>query len=111
MAEDKVSDDLWQEFHEVVNMTSRELTDWLHTDAASERAETLPDQAADPTGQQVADILGKRRSDLTDDDIAVMQTVIATVRAERGEELEPTAGDTEWRHRLMTLGHDPLKPA
>lgn len=111
MAEDKVSDDLWQEFHEVVNMTSRELTDWLRSDAASERAETLPDQTADPTGQQVADILGKRRSDLTDDDIAVMQTVIATVRAERGEELEPTAGDTEWRHRLMTLGHDPLKPA
>ena len=110
MAEDKVSDDLWDEFHQVVNMTSRELTDWLRSDAASERAETLPDQAGDPIGQQVVDILGKRRSDLTTDDIAVMEAVVATVRAERGDELEPTAGDDAWRHRMMSLGHDPLKP-
>ena len=111
MAEDRVTDDLWQEFHQVVNMTSRELTDWLRSDAASERAEALPDQAGDATGQQVVEILGKRRSDLTDDDIAVMEAVVATVRAERGDEPEPTAGDDAWRHRMMSLGHDPLKPA
>ena len=27
----EVDDDLWQEFHTVVNMTSRELEDWLRT--------------------------------------------------------------------------------
>ena len=23
---------------------------------------------------------------------------------------EPTAGEAHWRHRLMSMGHDPLKP-
>lgn len=25
-------------------------------------------------------------------------------------DLEPTAGQAAWRHKLMTIGHDPLKP-
>ena len=29
-----VDDDLWNEFHRVVNMTSRELREWLETDDA-----------------------------------------------------------------------------
>ena len=29
-----VDDALWDEFHTLVNMTSRELQDWLATDAA-----------------------------------------------------------------------------
>ncbi len=28
----------------------------------------------------------------------------------RGDDAETRAGDTQWRHRLMSLGHDPLKP-
>jgi len=109
VAESKVSDDLWEEFHQVVNMTSRELDEFLRADAAAEDSEVLPDQAGSPTGQQVLHILGKRRSDVTDDDIAVMEAVVGTVRAERGVEMEPTAGDAAWRHRLMSMGHDPLR--
>lgn len=111
MARQKISDELWQEFHEVVNMTSRELVDWLRAESADEATEQLPDQAGPSTGQQVANILAKRRSDLSDDDIAVMEDVVRTIREERGEELEPTAGDAQWRRRLMCIGHDPLKPA
>ena len=110
MANSNVSEDLWDEFHVVVNMTSRELDDFLRADAAGEDSEQLPDQAGSPTGQQVLHILGKRRSDVTDDDISVMEAVVGTVRAERGDEPEPTAGDAAWRHRLMSLGHDPLRP-
>ena len=43
-------DDLWNEFHAVVNMTSRELDEWLMTRSAGEESEALPDQAsAGPT--------------------------------------------------------------
>lgn len=110
MARTPVSDELWDEFHTVVNMTSRELDEWLRLQSAGEETEPLPDQAGPPTGQQVAHILSKRRADLTAGDIEVMEAVIGTVRAERGEDLEPQAGDDAWRHRLMNLGHDPLKP-
>ena len=55
-----VTDDLWEEFHRVVNMTSRELRHCAVRDA-DELTEPLPGQAA-------------------------------------------------WRHKLMTIGRDPLKP-
>ena len=106
-----VDDDLWQDFHTVVNMTSRELEDWLRTRSADEDAEALPDEAGSPTGRHVVAILGKRRTDLTPDDARVMRNVVDRVRSQRRDDLEPEAGDDAWRHRLMTLGHDPLKPA
>jgi hypothetical protein len=106
----EVDDELWQEFHTVVNMTSRELEDWLRTRSADEDDEALPDQAGTPTGRHVVQILGKRRVDLTEDDARVMRRVVERVRAQRRDDLEPTAGDAAWRHRLMSLGHDPLKP-
>ncbi|MDQ0774756.1 hypothetical protein QF026_003222 [Streptomyces aurantiacus] len=103
-------DDLWNEFHAVVNMTSRELSDWLMTRSAGEQTEEVPDQSGTKNGRRVLEILGKRRTDLTADDIRVMRKVIDVVTTERGVDMEPTAGEAHWRHRLMTLGHDPLKP-
>ncbi|HET7735523.1 MAG TPA: DUF3140 domain-containing protein [Nocardioidaceae bacterium] len=111
MANTIVDDDLWQEFHRVVNMTSRELSDWLRVDAATENTEAVPDQAGTELGRAVLAVLGKRRADVTDDDVTVMRRVVDKVHGLRGdEELEPEAGDASWRHRLMRVGHDPLKP-
>jgi hypothetical protein len=110
MAESRVSDELWNEFHELVNMTSRELEDWLRTDSAGETTEPTPDDTGHELGEQVVHILGKRRTDLTDADVAAMERVVRRVRRERGEEPEPTVGDAHWRHQLMSVGHDPLKP-
>lgn len=103
-------DALWEEFHTVVNMTSRELDEWLRARFAGEDAEELPDEAGTERGRHVLAVLGKRKVDLTKDDVQVMRSVVQTVRSERREDLEPTAGEAHWRHRLMTLGHDPLKP-
>ena len=111
MAQSVVSDELWDEFHRVVNMTSRELDEWLRVRSANEDSEALPDQAGTETGRHVLGILGKRRTDLTDDDVRVMQNVVDRVLAERRDDLEPTAGEAHWRYRLMSMGHDPLKPA
>lgn len=107
---DQETDELWDEFHEVVNMTSRELSEWLRTDAAAPDDEELPDQSGPPLGQRVLEILGKRKTDLDDDDRRVMRKVVDRVRAQRRDDLEPTAGQAHWRHKLMSLGHDPLKP-
>lgn len=111
MAETSVDDELWQQFHLVVNMTSHELSDWLRTRSAGEDTEAFPDRAGTETGHHVLQILGKRRTDLTADDARVMRNVVDRVAGERREDLEPTAGEAHWRHRLMTIGHDPLKPS
>lgn len=106
-----VGTELWDEFHRVVNMSSRELSEWLRTRSADENAEEVPDHAGTQTGQHVLNILQKRRVDLTDDDERIMRKVVDRIHAERRDDLEPTAGQENWRHRLMTLGHDPLKGA
>jgi hypothetical protein len=106
----QVDDTLWNEFHRVVNMTSRELQDWLRTDAAGPDAEVEPEHAGTPSGQEVLDILRKRRADLTEHDADRMQRVVDRVLAERRDDLEPTAGQQYWRRRMMRMGHDPLKP-
>jgi hypothetical protein len=109
VADTRVDEELWNEFHRVVNMTSRELSEWLRTRSAQPDTEALPDQAGTPTGQRVLSILGKRRTDLDAEDIRVMRTVVDRVHAERRDDLEPTQGQATWRRRLMSLGHDPLK--
>ncbi|TQJ57019.1 DUF3140 domain-containing protein [Streptomyces sp. NBC_00080] len=103
-------DALWEDFHRVVNMTSQELAAWLRVRDADENAEPLPEEAGTPTGQHVLAILQKRRIDLTDDDVRVMYRVVDTVTAQADLEDEPGAEDTRARHRLMTIGHDPLRP-
>jgi hypothetical protein len=105
----QVDDELWNDFHQYVNMTSRELEDWLRERSAGEDAEALPDEAGTPTGRHVVAILGKRREDLTADDERVMRNVVRRVSEQVNLENEPKAGDAAWRHRLMSLGHDPLK--
>jgi hypothetical protein len=110
MAHTTVSDDLWQDFHTVVNMTSRELDEWLRTEDAHESAEPLPDQAGGELGRHVLKILRKRRGDLTAQDAEAIHEVVVSIAAQRDEQYTTQPGDAAWRHRLMSLGHDPLKP-
>lgn len=101
-------DALWEEFHGAVNMTSEELRAWLMTSSAQENAEEVPEHAGAEKGRHVLAILTKRRMDLTDDDVRVMYEVVDTVARERDTDAsEP--GTPAWRHRLMSLGHDPVK--
>jgi hypothetical protein len=110
MAETIVDDITWENFHRVVNMTSRELRDWLAVEGAGETTEEVPDQAGPPLGRRVLDILAKRKADLTEDDVAVMRRVIDKIVAKRGEDLDGIIDDDRERRRLMDLGHDALKP-
>lgn len=90
-------DALWEEFHQVVNMTSMELSAWLSA---------LPEETDTGRGERVLAILHKRRADLTDEDVAVMYAVVDTVGEGPGE------GDPDVRRGvLMALGHDPGKAA
>jgi hypothetical protein len=111
MAVEHVDDELWTEFHRVVNMSSQELRDWLMTRSAGEDGAVEPGtHVGTPTGEEVLSILGKRRTDLTADDERVMRNVVQRVTEQRRDDLEPTAGEAHWRYRLMSMGHDPLKP-
>lgn len=102
---------LWDEFHQVVNMTSEELRAWLLTAASGEEA--LP---ADPhggvpeLGLRVVELLRKRKTDLTEADTETMRQVVDYVEDQTERRPDWVEADDEWRHALMTVGHDPLKP-
>lgn len=124
-------DALWEEFHRVVNMTSQELAAWLQVREAAEPAHAPesgeappgartpgalpevrpPDREPDAAvaGQQVLEILQKRRIDLTDEDAEVMYLVVDTVDAEADAAHGPDPESARRRRRLMALGHDPLR--
>ncbi len=104
---------LWTEFHAVVNMTSRELRDWLAAALAPDDADApfAEDEGDDQLlGRQVLAVLAKRRGDLTPRDLAAMREVVDLVRSIRGDDLDadPELPDP-LRRQLMEVGHDPLR--
>ncbi|MGH3390020.1 MAG: DUF3140 domain-containing protein [Actinomadura sp.] len=102
---------LWDEFHQTVNMTSTELRAWLLTDASGEDAFPAdPDLGMPELGQRVIELLRKRKVDLTADDVQVMQEVSDYVADRTANPPSAGAQDEQWRHALMAVGHDPLKP-
>lgn len=100
---------LWEEFHLTVNMNSRELRDWLLTEASDQEAFPDADLTMPEPGRVVLGILGKRRMDLTDDDLQVMAEVVQRVRELLANRPATGAADQRWRHELMNLGHDPVR--
>ncbi|MCO5999842.1 DUF3140 domain-containing protein [Actinoallomurus rhizosphaericola] len=102
---------LWEEFHRVVNMTSEELRTWLLTVTSGEEAfPDDPDRLWFGLGTEVVKILGKRKVDLTDDDLRNMRRTVDEVTRRLESPPERGAADDAWRRALMTLGHDPLRP-
>ena len=101
---------LWQEFHGIVNMTSEELRQWLLTSASGETAfRPDPSLGVDRLGRGVLHILAKRKGDLTRDDTRIMREVVDFVADRRGAPPPNGPANDEWRHALMSVGHDPLR--
>src|ERR1044072_5564101 len=108
MAVEHVDDELWNEFHRVVNITSQELRDWLVTRSVDEDGAVEPGTqggVGSPTGQEVLHALGRPRTALTKERERVRRNVVRRIPERRRDALEPTAGEAHWRYRLMSMGH------
>ncbi|WP_338693396.1 DUF3140 domain-containing protein [Streptomyces sp. Q6] len=101
---------LWADFHSTVNMTAQEPAAWLRTRAAGAVGTSPPENAGGAAGRHVLAVLRRRRTELTADDVRLMREVVdrVAVLTEGSREPEPRA--TVTRHRLMSLGHDQLRP-
>lgn len=101
---------LWDDFHSCVNINSEKFRIWLMTEGSNE--EGFPDNSAlnmSARGRSILGILGKRRTDLTNDDLEVMITTVEDIRALLDRRPAAGASDDRWRRALMDLGHDPLQ--
>jgi hypothetical protein len=55
------------------------------------------------------EILGKDKSDYTDEDIDHMRRVVSYVHRHQAQQPKGDVEDSNWRYSLMNWGHDPLK--
>ena len=97
MADDKQQ--VIDEFEEAVNMTPKELEEWLQTDESK----------GHESGRRIVEIKRKKKSDYTDGDVEHMKRVNGYVKRHLGQGPENDIENSKWRYSLMNWGHDPLK--
>ncbi|WP_447723927.1 DUF3140 domain-containing protein [Sphingomonas koreensis] len=105
---------VWGNFHEAVNMTAREIEDWLATEESRKvgfRRDGASESVGHASGRRIVAILRKARAELDGGDYAHMRKVVGFVRRHRGQgpHEEFRVPTSRWRYSLMNWGHDPLK--
>ena len=100
----------WDTFHQVVNMTAEELqTQLLNHPQDQPAVPGEPGPSLPELGLKVMQLLGKRKADLTGADADVMLQVADFVTEQEARRPHAGMNDEQWRHLLMTVGHDPLR--
>ncbi len=98
-------------FHDVVNMTARELSEWLQTDESQQvgQKDDGDESIGHESGRRIVTLLGKKRPEYTEDDIAHMRRVVSYVHRHTAQRPDGDIEHTRWRYSLMNWGNDPLK--
>jgi hypothetical protein len=100
-----------QDFDEAVNMSRKELEDWLQTEESQSvgQSDGGGESKGHESGRKIVEILGKNKSDYTDDDLAHMKKVSGYVHRHQAQKPNGDVENSNWRYSLMNWGHDPLK--
>jgi hypothetical protein len=109
-----VSDDereTYDEFSDAVNMTAKELADWLSDDRSKEvgQKKSGGESTGHSSGRHIVSILHTKKAELSSDDFAHMRKVVGYVKRHRAQRPDGDVTETPWRYSLMNWGHDPLK--
>ena len=101
------------EFHEAVNMTAKELADFLETDeskSVGQKSGGSGESTGHESGRRIVELLHTKVADLTDDDHQHMAKVTGYVKRHLAQRpSSESIEDSRWRYSLMNWGHDPLK--
>jgi uncharacterized protein DUF3140 len=100
-----------EDFDEAVNLTPRELEDWLRTEESQSvgQSDGGGESKGHESGRRIVEIKRKNKSDYTDDDIDHMRRVVGYVRRHQAQRPNGDVENSNWRYSLMNWGHDPLK--
>ncbi len=113
MANNQDREHIVREFHEAVNMTASQLEKYLDSDDSKSvgmKREGESEAVGHQSGEEIVQLLGKKKGDYTDDDLAQMKRVVSYVHrhlAQGGPEDDKE--HSRWRYSLMNWGHDPMK--
>jgi hypothetical protein len=104
-------DEVWDDWQDAVNMTAKELEDWLGTKESTSVGQSVDggESTGHESGRQIVTILRTSKGDLGDDQVAHMRKVVGYVHRHLKQQPKGDVSQTPWRYSLMNWGHDPLK--
>lgn len=107
----KDSQAVLEEFQQNVNMTAKEIENWLKTDESKSVGQKDGNQESigHESGRHIIDILHKKEANYTEDDLSQMQRVVSYIKRHSAQKPSSEIEDSRWRYSLMNWGHDPLK--
>jgi hypothetical protein len=107
----KSDEQVIQEFNEAVNMTPKELEEWLETNESKSvgQSDGGGESTGHESGRKIVEILGKNRTDYSSDEIDHMRRVVSYVHRHESQKPEGDVRKSNWRRSLLNWGHDPLK--
>lgn len=103
--------DVWDEWQDAVNMTAKQVEDFLATHESKSVGDkgSGGESTGHRSGRRIVEILRKNKTDLTADDAAHMRKVVGYVHRHLAQRPDGDVTDTDWRYSLMNWGHDPTK--
>jgi hypothetical protein len=111
MAMAKSHDQIWDEWGELVNMTPKELEEWLDTDESKSVGDTDSDEESTghKSGRRIIELKQTGKDDLSDDDWDWMGKTVGYIKRHCAQGPETDIENSDWRYSLMNWGHDPMK--
>ncbi|MEV6179663.1 DUF3140 domain-containing protein [Streptomyces sp. NPDC052015] len=102
---------VWNDFHELVNLSPGELEDWLAREESKSAGqhESGGESTGHASGRRIVAILRSKRGDLSDDDYAHMSKVVGYIKRHLAQRPSGDTTHSKWRYSLMNWGHDPEK--
>jgi hypothetical protein len=91
------------EFNDAVNMTRKELEDWLQTDESESVGQGEGESQGHESGRRIVGLLEKNKSDYNDDDLDHMKKVNSNVKRHLGQGPKNDPQDSKWRYSLINF--------
>lgn len=107
----KEAKEIRDEFDDNVNMTKKQIEDWLETDESKSVGQDAGggESVGRQSAKRIIKILDKKVADLTGEDIGHMKKVNGYVSRHLEQRPEGNLEDADWTYSLRNWGHDPLK--
>lgn len=93
-----------KEFKDVVNMTAKQLEDWLEKKESKEvgfKESEGGESVGHQSGKRIVKLLGKKQDEYTDDDIKHARKVVGYVHRHLAQKPDGDVTETNWRYSLM----------
>ncbi len=105
---EKDQEEAYSNFKKLVNMSASQLEKWLKTEESKNTGWDSGDGEAigHKMGKHIVDILGKKKTDLTDDDYTHMHKVYSYISRHKAQKPSGDVSKTKWNYSLKNWGYD-----